>query len=264
MSVIPRLQLFEFNDAPWAPEVLKEVIIESLGIALEHGGLLDGLVEPVATFLSDAKTNALLDLGSGSGLPAKILLQALARHGHRPHIRLTDLQPRARDWQKLHAEFPTQIDFVEGSVDATAIPEEIGAGRGRVIINVLHHFPPALVKAVLTDTVRKRQPIFIAESFGRNPIAFLGGFGRSGLPALFGAPLRGENRALRAGLIWGSPLGLAISLWDGLVSTLRIYEEADMRAILSEVHDSNSFDWRFGTHPVTRFGRGVWVMGLPR
>jgi len=70
MIVIPRLQLFEFNDAPWAPEVLKEVIIESLGIALERGGLLDGLVEPVAAFLSQAKTDALLDLGSGSGILA--------------------------------------------------------------------------------------------------------------------------------------------------------------------------------------------------
>jgi hypothetical protein len=264
MSPIPRMQLFEFNDAPWAPEALRSLIIESLGVTLERGRLLDGLVEPIADFLTRADTDALLDLGSGSGVPAKVLLSALGSRGLRPHMRLTDLQPRPSEWQALASAHPGQLDFVPHPIDATAIPDEIGAGRGRIVVNVLHHFPPGLVRAVLTDAVRTGQPIFIAESFGRNPLAFLGGFGPHGLPALLEAPLRRGPRALRAGLVWATPVGLAASIWDGLVSTLRIYEASDLRALLTDVPSADTFEWRFGTYPVSRFGDGVWATGHPR
>jgi hypothetical protein len=263
---LPRLQLFEFNDAPWAPEALRTLVIESLGVTLARGRLLDGLVAPLAEFLAASGVSGLLELGSGSGVPARVLLEALAARGHHPQLRLSDLQPHPAAWQALAEAFPGQLDFVPEPVDATAIPEQVSAGRGRLILHVLHHLPPSLVRGLLADAVRARQPLFIAESFGRNPLAFLGGFAPHGLPALLGAPLRAGTpraRALRAGLVWGSPIGLAVSVWDGLVSSLRIYERPELEAMLADIPGARDFVWRFGTYPVSRFGDGLWLSGWP-
>lgn len=259
---LPRLQLFEFNDAPWAPPALRAMIVESLSLALERGRLLDGLAAPVIEFLRLSGEEALLDLGAGSGAPAKVLLRALAEAGHHPRLTLSDLHPRVADWERLRAERPDQVDFVAGPLDATAIPATFG-DHARIIVNVLHHFPPALVQAVIADAVRAGRGLFIAESFGRNPVA-LAGFAKAGLPALYTSPLRGEERLVRCGFMWASPIALMAALWDGLVSTMRIYEEADLRRLIAGVPGADTFEWRFGRYPVTRLGDGVWCMGLPR
>ncbi len=253
----PRLQLFEFNDAPWAPEALRALVIETLSDTLAAGRLLDGLVPAFRDFLADSQATALLDLGSGSAAPAELLLSALAAAGLRPHLRLTDLQPRVAAWEGLAARWPGQVDHVADPVDATAIPEAVGAGRARVIIHMLHHLPPALVRQVLADAVACRSPIFVSESFGRTPLAFLLGFGPHALPALWRRVRAGRtpSRLLLPGVLAGA--------WDGLVSTLRVYEEADIRQLLGTVAGAERFTWRFGTHPVTRGFRGVWFSGIP-
>jgi hypothetical protein len=223
---LPRLQLFEFNDAPWAPTALREGIIESLSLTLERGRLLDGLVEPFTDFLHEAcgdrplEALEVLDLGSGAGGPAKVLLGALADRGRRPKLVLTDLHPRVESWREIEAAFPGQVTSVSEPVDATAVPEGLGHGKPRVIINVLHHFPPAVVARVFEDAVRSGESIFIAEGFGRDPLGFAA-FAPVGIPTLFTSPLRGQKRLAKALYFWATPLGFAASVWDGLVGVTR-------------------------------------------
>ena len=157
---LPRLQLFEFNDHPRAPAVLRESIIETLSRALAWGRMLRGLVEPLEAFLEAAGTREVLDLGAGAGGPASILVSEIRARSHRPpRFLLTDLQPRVESWQKLRAAEPDAIDFVAEPVDATAIPVALATGRARTIINVFHHFPPELARAILADAVQLRPPV---------------------------------------------------------------------------------------------------------
>jgi hypothetical protein len=264
---LPRLQLFEFNDAPWAPAALREGIIDSLSVTLERGRLLDGLVEPFTDFLHeasagrDADDTVVLDLGSGAGGPAKVLLGALAARGRRPKLVLTDLHPRVESWREVEAAFPGQVSSVSEPVDATAVPAALGRGRPRVIINVLHHFPPAVVSRVLEDAVRSGESIFIAEGFGRNPLGFAA-FAPVGIPTLLRAPLRGQRRLEKALYFWATPLGFAASVWDGLVSTMRIHTEADLRAMVAPFGDR--YDWRFGWYPLGGWSRGYYWRGTPK
>lgn len=261
--MLPRLQLFEFNDAPWAPPVVRGMIVDALGVALADGRLLDGLVEPFVDFIHAAGSDHILDLCAGTGTPARVLLDALDARGFRPRLTLTDLHPRVAAWEAIAAARPGQVDFAPTSVDATAVPRELEGAGARVIINALHHLPPALVAGILADAVRQRRSIFIAEGFGRDPLG-LRPFLAPGLKAIFTTPLRGSwrDRALRAALVWGSPLGLAVSAWDSLVSTLRIYSEDELRALVAPLGDD--FEWRFGWFPVGRAGRGCWFSGVPR
>ena len=89
MAELPRLQLFEFNDAPWAPPALRELIVDSLSLALERGRMLDGLIDPVAEFMRDSGSEHILDLCAGAGAPD----QRHGEEGQGQHVAVHDPPP---------------------------------------------------------------------------------------------------------------------------------------------------------------------------
>jgi hypothetical protein len=259
---LPRLQLFEFNDLPQVPAPLRDTIVETLGRALRWGRMLEGLVPPLRRFLDEAGTGEVVDLCAGAGGPATILAGELAKTGGGVRLLLTDLFPRVEDWEAARAAHPAAIDFVAEPVDATALPPAIGDGRARTVINAFHHFPPALAQAILRDAVATSRGVFVSEAFGRNPLEFAA-FGPAALPALAAAPLlTRRDRLAKALLTWASPVALLAGTWDGLVSTLRIYEEDDIRAMVAGFGDG--WRWEFGTYPYWPGGRGRYFYGVPR
>ncbi|HEY3451923.1 MAG TPA: class I SAM-dependent methyltransferase [Myxococcales bacterium] len=259
--LIPRLQLFEFCDASWAPAPLRDSLVEALGGALERGHILDGLVEPFLTLTDRAGTREILDLGSGSGAPARILAEAFRAAGHLPpHILLSDLHPRVAAWEKAKAALPEALDFVRTPVDATKLSGYHAEGRICSVINVLHHLPPEAAQAVLQEITRVARGLFVAECFERNPLRFVP-FVRPGIASLARTPLASrEQRTARALLTWASPVSVLASAWDGVVSALRIHEIADLVRMTSAVSG-----WRFGSGYFRHgaFGRGFYFWGLP-
>lgn len=256
-----RVQAFEFNDQPWVPAVLRDTIVESLSRTLAWGHILDGLIDPMAEFLERAGVNELIDIGSGAGAPASILARGLARRGRPARFLLSDLFPRPLLWERLRDEQPDALDFLASPIDATAIPEDASRGRARAIINVLHHLPEPVARGVLRDAVRARAPIFVAEGFERNPLRFAVPFGPVGVLSLALSPILAEDRRLaRALLVWGSPIALAASAWDGLVSTLRVYTEEEL---LGMVGRDASYRWTYGHYTWVPFGRGNYFHGVP-
>ncbi len=260
--MLPRLQLFEFNDAPWAPELLKQTLIEALSRAIRWGHLMDGLVEPLAECLRAAGTARVLDLCAGAGGPAVVLAEAMARRGHDAHFLMTDLQPQVAQWEAACAEASGRLDFVRESVDATQIPAALGESRVRLIVNALHHFPPALAREVLRGACAGAPGVFVAENLVRNPMSFAA-MAPVGIAALLAGPVLARDRRLqRALLAWFSPVALAVSAWDGTVSAFRIYEREEL---LEMVADLPGWSWSTGTYPHSSgFGRGLWLSGTRR
>ncbi len=261
---LPRLQLFEFNDLSRTPAALRDTIVESLSRALEWGRMLEGLVPPLTEFLEAAGADEILDLCAGAGGPARVLAADFERaHGaDSPRIVLTDLYPRREAWEVVRAEHPQTIDFVDEPVDATRIPARLGDGRVRTVINAFHHFPPALARAILEDAVASSRGIFISESFGRNPLEFLA-FGPAGLAALAATPLLSrKDRVAKAALTWFSPVALLSGIWDGLVSTMRIYTEDDLREMVAPF--GSHWRWTAGTYTYWPGGTGHYFYGVPR
>jgi hypothetical protein len=259
---LPRLQLFEFNDLAWVGSDLRDTIVESLSRGLRWGRTLHGLVAPLATFLHEAGTHEVLDVCAGAGGPAQILAEEFRRAGREPpQLLLTDLYPRTAAWARL-AGLDAAVRGHPDPVDATAIPPELGSGRARVIINAFHHFPPALAARILADAVRSRAPIWVSEPFDRSPRMFLA-FAPFGLAALLVNPVLTPERTLgKAVLAWGiTPLTLAISAWDGFVSTFRAYEEPELRAMVAPLGDG--YRWEYGTYDYALGGRGYYFYGVP-
>jgi len=255
--MLPRIQAFEFNDRAWAPAPLRDLITESLGRTLRWSRVLEGVVEPFIAFLEATGAEEVLDLGSGSGEPAAILALALRRRGARvPRFVLTDLFPHPKAWAELKARDPA-IDFVSTPVDATRIPESLGRGRARVVINVLHHLPPQLASAVVGDAVGRGAPAFIVEGFERNPLGFLP-FAPLGVAALaLGPILARRDRLAKAALAWLTPVALGASAWDGFISTLRIHTEDDLRAMVAAA-GGDPASCRAGTYAFPFGGKGTF------
>jgi hypothetical protein len=260
---LPRLHLFEFNDSPWAPRALRDTIIESLSRTLDWGHLLSGLVAPFEEFVARAGVSEVLDVCAGAGGPARILVGEIARAGRRPpRFILTDLQPQVEAWQAAQSAFPRDISFVGERVDATAIPSAVAAGRARVILNAFHHFSPALAQSILRDAVQGSAGIFIAEPFERNPLRFAS-FMPVGALALLANPwLSGRDRALKALMTFATPAVLGAALWDGFVSTLRVYHREELEAMVAPLGDR--FTWTYGHHHFSPGGRGYYFYGVPR
>jgi hypothetical protein len=254
------MHLVEWNDLAATPPALRDTIVSTLSRSLRWGRMLRGLVTPFREFLCAAGTSEVLDLCAGAGGPAAVLASELGDAA--PHFLLTDLFPRPEAWTAVRARHPGVLDFVAEAVDATAIPPSLGAGRARVVTNAFHHFPPPLARAILADAVEGSRGIFISEALVRNPASFLA-FGPAGLAALYAEPLLAErDRFLKALLVWATPIALAAGTWDGLVSTLRIYEEADLREMVAPFGDR--YAWTYGTYRYPFGGRGSYFYGVPR
>jgi SAM-dependent methyltransferase len=260
---LPRVQLFEFNDLSYVPAAVRDTVVEALSRALDWGRMLQGLVAPFDDFLRACGTREVLDIGSGAGGPARILVREFARTGRLPpRFVLTDLHPRPEAWQRARDEQPEAIDFEPAPVDATSVPSALAEGRARAIINVFHHFPPPLARAILHDAARGSRGVFLAECFERNPLRFAS-FAPAGLAALALNPvLSRRDRLAKALLTYATPAALGIALWDGLVSTLRVYTEGELRAMVAPLGDS--FRWEYGTWDFFPGGRGYYFWGVPR
>jgi len=257
---LTRRHLFEHNDSTFAPVALRETIIEALGRTLMWGRILRGLVDPFARFIEQTGSTEVLDLCAGVGSPAAILATELTRQGNTPpRFVLTDLQPHSGTWEALRQAHPDFIDFVSEPVDATHIPEELGRGRARVIINALHHFRPELAAAILRGACESGPGVFVAEGFERSPLRFAP-FALAGIHALYINPLLAPHHKIEKALLtWASPIALAASMWDGVVSTLRVYTESELGEMVAPLGDA--FRWEYGTYDFFPFGRGYYFMG---
>jgi hypothetical protein len=259
---LPRVRLFEFSDSSWAPASLRDTIVESITRSLEWGHTMSGLVQPFEEFLAAAGTREVLELGAGMGGPSLALARAIRRAGRTPpRFILTDLRPSLSEWRAIVARHPEDISFEAEPVDATQIPPAIAGGRGRMVINALHHFPPEFARQLFADAVATGSGIFVAEPFERNPLRLLP-LTLLALLSFVATPLLTQKARLHKALWILSTLGPLAALWDGVISTLRTYDEDELRAMVAPLGDS--FQWTFGRHRYGVAGRGYYFYGVPR
>jgi hypothetical protein len=259
--MLPRLQLFEFNDQSWTPTVLRQSIVEALSRTLDWAHVLRPLVAPFREFLAKSQAETVIDVAAGAGGPAAIFLRELEAAGASvPRWVLTDFFPAVEAWRLVKARFPAAIDYVSETVDATDLPPELTGAR--VIINALHHFPPELAQRALLGACKGASGVFVAEGLVRNPLSFAA-MAPMGFAALMAGPvLTSGSRLERAAWAWLTPIALLVSVWDGIVSTFRCYSEAELRAMVAPLGDE--WEWTFGEFKFNALGRGTWFSGVPR
>ena len=257
-----RLQLFEFNDQPWLPQLMRTSLTDALGHGIRSSRLFEPIAPLFVRFLQRAGTREVLDLCSGSGEPISVLLEALTGCGQPlPHVLLSDMFPDAQALHAVASRHPGHVQIAGAPVDALAVPASLHA-RARTIVNALHHFPPHAVEQMLQHCVRSGSALFILESFPRSvphALRLAPEFAWS----LYRDPLRSSRaRLLKGMLTWIVPVLPAMGATDLVVSALRIHALHELQAMVARL--PASFAWEGGLVPYRGRDQVLYFFGVPR
>lgn len=256
---MPRVHLLELEDQPWFPAILRDGGTAFLAFAERMSGHGRGMAEPLVRALEATGATHLVDLCSGGGGPAAVMVDELARRGHEVTVTLTDLYPNPEAFAWSAALAPGRVTGLPSPVDARAVPRELVGLR--TIFNAFHHFRPDDARRVLQNAVDAGQPVAVFEVVSREAPMLLGLLGAP-ITATLSFPLWRPFRWAWLPFILLPVLQLFI-LWDGLVSWLRIYSEPELRALAASL-DAPGWTWDIGKvrHGDTPL-HGTFLVGVP-
>jgi len=257
-----RLHLIELEDQAWLPAPIRDGLTDYLSFMAELASLpFAGFASKIDESMKSFGTNAIVEMGSGGGGPAISICRELIKLGRKDiQLTLTDLHPNVPRLRYAKEHSHLAINIVESSVDATSVPEDLDGLR--LMCNAFHHLPPNLAREVLHDAVRKNKPIAIMELVSRSPHGFAQLF--AGIPLMFIMMLFVRPfRMSRLFFTYVIPLIPLCTLWDGIVSCLRVYSPEELRELVESL-PKNSFKWDIGIIkvPMTPI-RVTYLLGTP-
>ena len=255
-----RFQLFELEDQPWFPNVVRDLATDYLHFIETKFALHRAIVPVLADALRRTGSAQLVDLCSGGAGPIPSLVQDLADAGVTVRATLTDRYPNVSALERIRALSKGRIDFVSEPVDARSVPE--GLVGFRIVFNGFHHFCPADAVRILRSAASARQPIAVFEISERSfrtllPLTLTPLFVWIATP--FMRPFR-WRRLLWTYLI---PLVPLTCWWDGIVSQLRAYTPAELEQLGTEADPGA--EWHAGALPMGDLpGTVTYLLGYPR
>jgi hypothetical protein len=248
--VLPRLQLFEIHDLGWCPATFRDGLTDFLATSI---AVFDSY-GPVRKRLLDAirKSGAerVVDLCSGAGGPWQSWSQTMA---DLPPVLLTDKFPNHS--RALHTP-EKGIRYCGQSIDATAVPADLDGFR--TIFTAAHHFPPRMVRAIVDDAVKKRQPIGIFEMTHRSVAGVLY-TALSALGVWLLTPKMKARHWSKLVFTYALPVIPLLTSFDGMVSALRTYTPKELAAYAN----APDYEWQIGTEPA-RPVPVTYLIGIPK
>lgn len=244
-----RLHLFEIEDQPWCPAVLRDGATAFLEVMVRKTRSAQALQPALLRALKQTGCTHISDLCSGGGGPLPLILQDLD-----VTATLTDLYPNKEAFAEAARRNP-RIDYRLESVDCTRPPQDL---KGLLtLFNAFHHLRPGTARQLLQEAVRRRQPIAIFELVDRSKLLSLPFFP---LIILLTMPGVRPRRLEWLFFTYIVPLIPLLVLWDGLVSCLRAYSHAELRELTADLND---FTWEINYFELA-VGRGTSMVGIPR
>jgi hypothetical protein len=259
-----RLQLFEFEDLPWFPKVIRAGMMDYLRFMISTLGTYQPIVPLLGEALQAAGQQHLVELCAGAGGGTEGVTLALRQ---RPELRqlrvtLTDLYPQSAAWQLLQARNAGAIDFEPTAVNALAVPAALSGFR--TVFSAFHHFTPAAGEALLADAVRQNVGIGVFEGAGKHWLEILLAWTVLPVAQLLITPFIRPFRLSRLFFTYIIPLIPLFTIWDGTVSILRMYPPEQLLVLARRADPEQRFSWQAGKvrH---RWGPEVtYLIGLPR
>ena len=240
-----RLRLFEFEDLPWFPAVIRSGMMDYLRFMISTLRIYQPIVPLLAKALHRSGQHHLLELGAGSGGGTETLWRALRAEGF-PHLRitLTDLYPQPEAWATISTHTHNAIDHEDAPVNALHVPQHL---RGfRVVFSTFHHFPPADAENLLRDAVQAGTGIGVFEGAGRRWWEYVAAWTVLPLAQLLLTPFFQPFRFSRLVFTYLLPIIPLCTIWDGTVSLLRLYSEAELLALARRADETGKFTWQAG------------------
>lgn len=254
-----RRHLFELEDQPWLPRVLRDGVTDFLEFAVVHGDLYRNVRPRLLHALEASGETEVLDLCAGGGGAWLRLYPHLPQSVH--VVRLSDFYPNLTAFERCKRRSGGRIDYAAEPVDARMV----GSARSgfRTLFSSFHHFRPSDALSILRDAVESRAPIAILESTQRHPLVILYML-ITPLLVWLATPFLRPLSLSRLVFTYLLPVIPLVVAFDGIVSCLRTYtvpELEDMVASLGE----QGYDWQIGVERHRGLPVGVtYLIGVPR
>ncbi|MET4074879.1 class I SAM-dependent methyltransferase [Hymenobacter sp. UYCo722] len=240
-----RLRLFEFEDLPWFPAVIRTGMMDYLRFMISALGTYRPIAPLLAEGLARTGQQRLLELGAGAGGGTETVLAALGALGQAgTTITLTDLYPQPIAWADIAQRTQGRIGFEPASVNALAVPAHLPGFR--TIFSAFHHFPPEAATAMLRDAVRANTGIGVFEGAGKHWAELLLAVTVLPVAQLLLTPFFRPFRLSRLVFTYLIPLIPLCTIWDGAVSLLRMYSTAELLALAHAADPAGAFAWQAG------------------
>jgi hypothetical protein len=237
---VGRVHLFELEDFAWYPSSLRDMETDLLQFMIHVLRAYDLAAPDLAELLRSTGEDRIVDLCSGGSGPwIGLRPQVAAELGRAAAVTLTDTFPNQPALER--ARLLAGVAFVPESVDATAVPAELGGVR--TLFSSFHHFPPDLARAILHDAYTRRCAIAVYEITARTPLEILRYV--VALPFLFlVTPFVRPFRLSRLVFTYLLPIVPLVALWDGVVSCLRTYSPAELEDLVAGLHEGYRWEAR--------------------
>ena len=254
--------LIELEDLPWFPHMFRKQITDALQFFTTDMKVYDPIIPEFLWVLQQSKTKKVIDLCSGGSGPWEYLLAASADiNTSVEKITLTDLYPNMEAMAELTSTHP-KVEFEEKPVNALDVDENLKGVR--TLFSCFHHFTTAEATSILQDAVDKKMPICIYEFTGRRAVNFFHTPVATAIlftKLLFKRPLT-IQKILFSYIL---PIVPLIYLWDSTVSHLRSFSQDELRAMITNINNGDSYEWEIGENSSPRSHlRNTFLIGYPK
>lgn len=253
-----RIHLFEFEDLPWFPSILRDHATEFLQFLVDRTHLFEPIVDKLIKAIDRSGDRTIIDLGSGGGGPWVGLSRELEVKRPEFEVFLTDLYPNRRGLSRVTRK-RKNLHFIKDPVNALKVPSELKGFRTMFLS--FHHFRPEQALGILQDSVNARSGIGIFEGQERSFASILA-MALSPVTVLLTTPFIRPFRWSRIIFTYLVPIIPIIVLWDGVVSSFRTYSVEEMKELISRVPGHKTFSWEVGKIP-SGPGKVLYLFGTP-
>jgi hypothetical protein len=257
-----RIHAFEFEDQTWFPGLIRQYMTDFLSFMGAWSRLpYAPFTERLAVTMRRTGDARLVDLCSGGGGPAVVIAGDLSERLERPiALVLTDLYPEPSRLEHARSVLPAWVELEKRSVDLREVPDDLTGFR--LVCNGFHHLRPEQARACLLDAVQKGRGVAVVELAQRSPVSVLQivlGVGWLLLITPFIKPFKWS----RLVFTYVVPLVPLCTLWDGVVSCLRVYDPDELRSLIADLPDGH--EWQCGRLDIPRLpAKLTYLIGVPK
>ena len=256
-----RDRLFEFEDLSWFPNSIREAMTDHLRLYLAMLDFYQPITPMLAEVLREARSDRIVDLCSGGGGAIEVIRKNITEEtGKDVRITLTDKYPNVNAFELISVRTNGSITYATESVDATSVPQSLEGIR--TMFSAFHHFDEVTAKAIIKDAVNSRVGVAFFDGYDRNILVMLGIIFSHPFTFFFLTPFIKPVRLSRFVFTYLLPIIPLCTIWDGVVSILRLYKPGDLQRMANEVA-SEGYVWKSGFRR-NKYGIGVaYLIGYP-
>ncbi len=231
-----RLSLFEFEDQPWFPDVLRDYQTGFIGFTAGLGKLYDTLkTMPLLT-----EVRQVTDLASGAGTPAIEVTEQMRKNGGT--LLLTDKFPNKTF--AAAAEIHPGVSYAASPTDV--MKHCLPAGELYTMFNAFHHFTFREKADILRKISARGGKVLITEPLQPNVTTFL----KVAVATLIGpfllTPFIRPLTLSRVFFTYLLPVGVFVTFWDGMASVFRAVSKREYLR-LRDILKKEGIDIEYGT-----------------